>query len=69
MPMDDAYGGHCGSRQIEGMVTDAFHLHPETSSVRNDESQIANLRDIDAWMINLVEDPAADGEPQARSPE
>ena len=46
----------------------ALHFNPETLVVGNDETEIADLRNIDARIKHFIHDAAADGEPQARRP-
>ena len=51
------------------MTVEALDLDPEALAIGNDEAEIADLRNVDARMVDLVNDPAADREPHARGTE
>src|SRR6185437_12204536 len=56
-------------RERNGVLLAALHLRPKAFAVRNQKAQVANLRGIDARVIDLVEDAAPDREPNARRAE
>src|SRR6185312_6780751 len=65
----DAHRGHSRSGERQGVAVHPLHLHPESLSIGDDDAEIADLRKIDARMIDLVEDAAADREPEPRGTE
>ncbi len=65
----DAHPGCAGRGELELVLPQPFHLDPEPRAVANDEPEVADLRQVDARVVDLVDDAAADGEPQARGPE
>ena len=62
----DVHRGRAGRGEPQLVLPQALHLDPEARAVADDETQVADLRDVNARVIDLVDDAAADGEPQAR---
>ncbi len=69
MLMDDFDRGNAGSRLHAAVTAQALHLHPEALAVGDDESEVADLRDVGARVIHLVQDAEARGEPEPRRAE
>jgi len=67
--MHDVHRGNPGTGEGDGRLAEAFDLDPEPAAVGDDEAEIANLRNVDARIVDLVDDPAAYGEPQPRAAE
>jgi len=42
---------------------DSLDLRPESFAIRNDAAEIADLRDVDPRVIDLVDDAEAEREP------
>ncbi len=56
----DLHGGHSGPGERQGVAVHPLHLHPESASVGDDDAEVADLRNVDSRVIDLVEDAAAD---------
>ena len=69
VPVHDAHRRNSGSEQLHRMLPQPLHLHPEPVAVGDDEAEIPDLWNVDARVIHLVHDAAADREPQARAAE
>ena len=69
VPVHDAHGGHSRRRKLQGVAVHPLDLHPEPAPVRDDEAEIPDLRNVDTRMVDLVEDAAADREPESRRTE
>jgi hypothetical protein len=67
--MHDAYRGGAGSGELHLVLPQALQLHPEARTIPHEKSEIADLRNVDARVVDLVDDSAADREPQARGAE
>ena len=61
----DPHGRHAGARRLEPVGVHPLDLDPEPLAVRHDETEVADLRDVDTRVIDLVDDSAADGEPDS----
>jgi len=48
------------------VITKPFDLRPEAKAVGNDESEIANLRNVDPRIIHFVDNAESEREPNAR---
>ena len=57
--------GYPGTGQRQLIIVQALYLDPKTVAVGNDESQVANLGDIDARVIDFIYDAVTEGEPQS----
>jgi hypothetical protein len=55
--------GACGGEAVVGVP---LHLGPEAVAIGHDEAEVADLRQVDARVIDLVHDAVAQGEPEAR---
>src|SRR5260370_25806239 len=64
--MNDVHCGRAGRGELQVVLPQALHLDPEARTVADDETEVADLRDVNARVIDLVDDAAPDGEPQAR---
>ena len=62
----DVHRGHAGRGEPQLVLPQPLHLDPEARTVGDDETEVADLRQVNARVIDLVDDAAADGEPQAR---
>ena len=62
----DVHRGRAGGGEPQLVLPQPLHLDPEACAVADDETEVADLRDVKARVIDLVDDSAADGEPQAR---
>src|SRR5271163_4639 len=67
MAMHDVDRGNAGLEQIDRVLPEPLDLHPEALAVGHDEAEVADLRDIDPRVVDLVQNAAADREPQART--
>jgi hypothetical protein len=65
----DLDGGDAGRQQPEPVIGDALDLGPETFAIGDDEPEIADLRNVDPRVIDLVDDAEPDREPQPRDAE
>ena len=65
----DLDGRNARRHQAQPIVRVALDLRPKPAGVGDDKPEIADLRDIDARIVDLVEDAEANGEPQPRRPE
>ncbi len=63
VPVGDLHRRHARRQQLEGIVLQPLDLDPEPFAVGDDEAEVANLRDVDPRVIDLVDDPEAQGEP------
>ena len=61
--VDDLDRRHTGRQQPQRIVLVALDLGPETVGAGDDEPEIADLREIDTRVIDLVDDAEADREP------
>ena len=66
VPVHDVHRWAAGRGEFHAVLPQALDLHPETGAVGDDEAEIADLRQVDSRVVDLVDDPAADREPQAR---
>ncbi len=66
MGMHDLDGGHAGMRQFHLVVAEAAQLDPEPLIVGDDETEVPDLGDVDARVIDFGDDAIGDGEPQPR---
>ena len=55
-------------RRVERVAVQPLDLDPEARTVAHDEAEVADLRDVDARVVHLVDDAAPEGEPQPRRP-
>src|SRR5204863_103080 len=66
MDMGDLDGGDARRDEPQRIVGDPLDLDPEAAVVGDDEAEIADLRNIDARIIDFVDDAEAEREPQLR---
>lgn len=64
MHVGDLDGRHAGFGELHPAGFQALDLHPEAVAVADDKAEIADLGDVDARVIHLVDDTVADGEPE-----
>ena len=69
VPVHDAHRRYSRRGKRQGVAVHPLDLHPEAAPVGDDDAEIADLRNVDARIVNLVEDAAADGEPESRRTE
>ncbi len=67
--VNDAWRRDTWLRQLQRVVFESFRFTPETRIVCNDESQVTNLRQVDAREIDLVDDTVANSKPEATGAE
>ncbi len=67
--VDDAHRRYARGGELNDVLPQSLDLDPETRAIAHEKTEIADLRDIDARIVDLVDDPAADGEPQSRGAE
>src|SRR3954468_20450334 len=60
---------HAGGQRPQRVVLVALDLGPEPVWSGDDKAEIADLRDIDPRIIDLVDDAKSEREPQPRRPE
>ena len=63
VPVDDVHRRGRGRAELHYVPPQALYLYPETRTVGDDEPEVADLRQIDARVVHLVDDATADGEP------
>jgi hypothetical protein len=63
--MHDLGGRNTGPGQPQPIRIKALDFDPESVAVADDEAEIADLRHVDARMVDLVQDAVADREPHA----
>ena len=66
--MDHSHGGDARCRELDRVLPQPLHLHPEASPIGDYKAEIANLRDVHTRVIHLVDDAATDREPEAGLP-
>jgi hypothetical protein len=64
MAVGDRDCRHPGSGEMHPPGVETLDLHPEAPAVADDEAEVADLRDIDARIVHLVDDAVANGEPE-----
>ncbi len=69
VPMNDSDRRTPGCAELHHMPLHAFDFDPEPFAVTDDETHVADLRDVDTRVIDLVENSPANGEPQPRGAE
>ncbi len=62
----DLHRGRPRRQQLEPIVLQPLDLDPEAFPVGDDEAEIADLRDVDPRVVDLVDDPEPDREPHPR---
>ena len=67
--MHDAHGGDARGDQFDRVLPKPLDLDPEPTPVGDQKAEIADLRNIDARVVHLIDDAAADREPEPRHPE
>src|SRR5205085_2169959 len=64
----DVHRGHAGRGEPQLVLPQPLHLDPEARTVGDDETEVADLRQVNAQVIDYVYYAAADGEPQTLVP-
>jgi len=64
--VQDLDGGYPGLGQHQLGPRKVLDLAPESPTVGDDEAHVPDLRNVGPRIIDLIEDPLTDGEPQAR---
>src|ERR1700730_2803933 len=64
--MHDFDGRSARRQQPQGIIFQTLDLHPKAAAVRHDEAEITELRNVDARIIDLVDNAKPEREPQAR---
>src|SRR6516164_534962 len=67
--VDDLHRWHARRRQLNDILPQPLDLDPEARAIADEKTEIADLRDVDTRIVDLVNDAAADGEPQPRRAE
>src|SRR5580693_299071 len=65
--MDDVDRRNAGLEEVNRMLPEPLDLHPKAFAIAHDEAEVADLRNVYARIVDLVEDAAANGEPEPRS--
>ena len=60
----DFDGRHTRHRQPHPVIGDALDLGPEALAIGNDEAEVADLRNVNPRVVDLVDDAEAEREPQ-----
>ncbi|GAB4351276.1 MAG: hypothetical protein Kow0073_06330 [Immundisolibacter sp.] len=66
MAMPHRHGRHARLGEFYPAVVDTLQLLPETRAVGDDETEVANLRQVDPRAVHLVDDALPDREPYPR---
>jgi len=61
--VDDFYRRYARRRERDPISAKALDLDPEPVAIRDDEAEVTDLRNVDARVVDLVQDAVADGEP------
>jgi len=65
MRVYDLESGHSRRNRANAVIAVPLDLGPETFSIGNNESQVADLGKINSRPVNLVDDAITEGEPEA----
>ena len=66
MLMQDFDRRHARRQKLHAVIGNAFDFGPETFAVGDDEPEIADLRQVDPRIIDLIDDAETKRKPQPR---
>src|ERR1700692_2825973 len=67
--MHDCDSWSAGRQKPQGIIFEPLDLHPKPAAICHDEAEITDLGNIDARVIDLINNAEPECEPQARRTE
>ena len=65
--MDDVDRRNAGLEEVDRVLPEPLDLHPKALAIGHQETEVADLRNVYSRIVDFVQDPAADGEPESRA--
>ncbi len=54
--VDHSHGGDARRDELDRVLPQPLHFHPEPAPIGHQKTEIADLRDVDARVVHLVDD-------------